>query len=105
MVAAVERPGRMSNINRMLPRQHPVSCSRPGRMARAPSRFAEGDRGGWAAGGRIGVALAVHLTRDVHGAEVGPAHRADLRRLEVLPGQALVVHALRGLGIEREREL
>src|SRR5262249_2063755 len=51
-----------------------------------------------------GVVL-VDRAVDVHGAEPGPAHRAELGGLEVLLGERGVVHGGRRLGVEGEGEL
>ena len=48
---------------------------------------------------------ALDLARDVHRAELRPAHRTELRALEVLRGQRLVVQLARARGIERQPEL
>ena len=42
---------------------------------------------------------------DLHRAELGAAHRAELRVLEGLVRESLVVHRLGGLRVEGEREL
>jgi hypothetical protein len=41
-----------------------------------------------------------HFLRDLHRAELGAAHRAEMRRLGALGGQGLVVILLGGVGIE-----
>src|ERR1700752_2235326 len=48
---------------------------------------------------------ALDLARDVHRAELRPAHRAKLGALEILGGQRLVVQLARARGIERQPEL
>src|ERR1041384_6675654 len=45
------------------------------------------------------------LAGDVHRAELRPAHRAELRALEVLGGQRLVVQLACARGVERQPEL
>src|SRR5439155_202816 len=54
---------------------------------------------------KVTAELALDLPRDVHRAELRPAHRTELGRLEVLGGQGLVVQLARPFGIEREAEL
>src|SRR5438093_10211477 len=49
--------------------------------------------------------VLLDLAVDVHGAELRPAHRAELGGLEVLVGEGLVVHAPGRLRVERETEL
>src|SRR5688572_12941203 len=45
------------------------------------------------------------VLRDPHRAELGAAHRAELRRLEDFLRQRLVVHGAGGVGIQRQFEL
>src|SRR5438128_1851213 len=49
--------------------------------------------------------VVAHVLRDLHRAEVRPAHRAEVGELRPLGGQGLVVELARGLGIERQVEL
>src|SRR6266545_4689743 len=49
--------------------------------------------------------LPLDLPRDVHRAELRPAHGAELGRLEVLGGKRLVVQLARARRIERQTEL
>src|SRR5260221_3219714 len=49
--------------------------------------------------------LPLDLPRDVHRAELRPAHRAEFRALEVLGGEGLIVQLTRPVGIERQPEL
>src|SRR5882672_10584326 len=49
--------------------------------------------------------LPLDLPRDVHRAELRPAHRAELGALEVLGGEGLIVQLTRPVGIERQPEL
>src|SRR5207253_7053847 len=49
--------------------------------------------------------LPLDLPRDVHRAELGPTHRAELGALEVFGGQRFVVQLTRPRGIERQPEL
>src|ERR1043165_1031473 len=54
---------------------------------------------------RLLVHGVAHLLRDLHRAEVRPAHGAEVRRLRSLGRQRSVVELLRGLRIEGEVEL
>src|SRR5256885_1531609 len=49
--------------------------------------------------------LPLDLPRDVHRAELRPAHRAELGALEVLRRQRFIVQLARPLRIERQPEL
>src|SRR5207302_11087568 len=49
--------------------------------------------------------LPLDLPRDVHRAELRPAHRAELRALEILGGQRFVVQLACAGGVERQPEL
>ena len=53
----------------------------------------------------VGGSEGLDLRRDVHRAELGTAHGAEVRVLEAGVGQRLIVHGARGLGSERELEL
>lgn len=46
-----------------------------------------------------------HFLADLHRAEFGAAHAAEMRRLGALCGQGLVVVLLGGVGVERQVEL
>src|SRR3990172_6984421 len=50
-------------------------------------------------------ALLPQVAGDLHRAELWPAHRAELRVLEHVVAQRLVVHLLRCLRVQRELEL
>src|SRR6185369_4056376 len=56
-------------------------------------------------GGGIVGGKSFHLGGDVHGTEFRSAHGAEMRVLEAVLGQGLVVHAAGGFGVEREGEL
>ena len=49
--------------------------------------------------------LPLDLARDMHRAELRPAHRAKFRALEVLGGERLIVQLARPVGIERQPKL
>src|SRR5215831_18652793 len=49
--------------------------------------------------------VVAHVLGDLHGAELRPAHGAEMRDLVRLLGQGLVVVLARGVGVEREVEL
>src|SRR5512134_597061 len=49
--------------------------------------------------------VVTHVLRDLHRAEVRPAHRAKVRRLGAFLGQGFVVELPRGVGIEPKVEL
>src|SRR5579883_880811 len=51
------------------------------------------------------LGIVADVLRDPHGAELRPAHRAEVRRLVRVLGQGLVVELLRGRRIERQVEL
>src|SRR5881392_3187225 len=53
----------------------------------------------------LGARLLAHLVRDAHGAELRPAHRAEMRELVALLRQRRIVEGAGGLGIERQIEL
>src|SRR5215467_9027604 len=56
----------------------------------------------------LGVLLLgelAHLFRDLHRAELGTTHRAEVRTFGSGCGQRLVVKVLCGVGVEREVEL
>src|SRR5207248_7600107 len=53
----------------------------------------------------LGARLLAHLVRDAHGAELRPAHRAEVRELVALLRQRRIVEGAGGLGIERQVEL
>src|SRR5229473_6323151 len=53
----------------------------------------------------IVAAFGVRHLRDVHRAELWPAHRAELRFLVKIVGKVFVVHRFRSRGIERKLEL
>ncbi len=46
-----------------------------------------------------------HFLRDLHRAEFGAAHRAEVRGLGAFGGERLVVILLGGVGVERQVEL
>src|ERR1041385_2380853 len=54
---------------------------------------------------RLLVHRVPHVLRDLHRAEVRPAHGAEVRGLGPLGRQRRVVELLRGLGVEGEVEL
>src|SRR4029453_397382 len=49
--------------------------------------------------------VVADVLRDLHRAEVRPAHRAEVGQLRALGGQGLVVELARRLRVEREVEL
>src|SRR5215510_7475782 len=51
------------------------------------------------------LGIVADVLGDAHGAELRPAHRAEVRRLVRLLGQSLVVELLRRRGVERQVEL
>src|SRR5712691_3291586 len=56
-------------------------------------------------GDTVGGGVVAHVLRDLHRAEVRPAHRAEVGELGALGRQGLVVELARRLRIEREVEL
>src|SRR6202011_1776324 len=50
----------------------------------------------------LALGVVAHVLRDLHGAEMRPAHRAEVRDLRAVRGQRLVVELLRGVGIEAQ---
>src|SRR5437762_3733646 len=50
----------------------------------------------------LGARLLAHLVRDAHGAELRPAHRAEVRELVALLRQRRIVEGASGLGRSEE---